>query len=120
MTQFDFELKAAELGFIPVAWQATALPRSARLQSLRSALVEAGGRIGAAARGSAAHVARVFRGWRERERQRRELAQMSALDFGDITVPPCLQRDEVRRWPWQRPSAQWEELRSPPRSGPAG
>jgi uncharacterized protein YjiS (DUF1127 family) len=119
MTLFDFELKAAELDFIPVASQAAAMPRSARMQSLRSGFAAAGRRIGTAVCGSAAAVARVLRGWRERDRQRRELSQMAAHDFGDIAVPPSLLREEVRRWPWQRPVAQWEELRTPRRSGPA-
>jgi uncharacterized protein YjiS (DUF1127 family) len=57
--------------------------------------------------------------WAERDRQPRELALMSAHDFGDIAVPPSLLRDEARRWPWQRPSAQWAELRTPLGGGPA-
>ena len=45
--------------------------------------------------------------WRKRERLRRELSQMSPRDFGDLTMPPSLVRDEVRRWPWQPQSQQW-------------
>jgi uncharacterized protein YjiS (DUF1127 family) len=49
--------------------------------------------------------------WRERARYRWELSQMSARDFGDLPVPSSLMREEVRRWPWQKPSSQWRAVR---------
>ena len=48
--------------------------------------------------------------WWRRERERRELAAMNPRDFGDLTVPPSLVSDELRRWPWQRPSPQWGQI----------
>jgi uncharacterized protein YjiS (DUF1127 family) len=47
---------------------------------------------------------RIFRAWREHERQRSELSKMCPRDFGDLSVPPGLVRDELRRWPWQEHS----------------
>lgn len=49
----------------------------------------------------------LFRCWRERERERQELASMSPLNFGDVTVSPGLVREELRRWPWQGWSSEW-------------
>lgn len=43
--------------------------------------------------------------WHHRERERCELSMMSRRDFGDL--PACslgAVRDEVRRWPWQKPA----------------
>ena len=51
---------------------------------------------------------RVLHGWWERERLRRELSTMRAPDFGDLTVPPSLVIEELRRWPWQKQNSQWE------------
>jgi uncharacterized protein YjiS (DUF1127 family) len=48
--------------------------------------------------------------WRERERERRELAMMSSRDFGDLAVPPGLVREELRRWPGQVWSQGWNAL----------
>jgi uncharacterized protein YjiS (DUF1127 family) len=53
----------------------------------------------------------ILRRWIERNRERAELAAMSARDFGDLAVPDSLIRSEVRRWPWQEPSPQWRALR---------
>jgi uncharacterized protein YjiS (DUF1127 family) len=50
-----------------------------------------------------AAIPKVVRGWCERERDRRELAAMSPRDFGDLNVAFSAVRDEVSRWPWQRP-----------------
>jgi hypothetical protein len=47
---------------------------------------------------------------RERQRERRELAMLSSLDFGDLAVPPGLIREELRRWPWQAWSQGWNAL----------
>ena len=48
--------------------------------------------------------------WRERERERCELAMMSTRDFGDLAVPPGLVREELRRRPWQAWSQGWNAL----------
>jgi uncharacterized protein YjiS (DUF1127 family) len=53
---------------------------------------------------------RLLARWRERERCRRELAAMTALDFGDIAVPPGLIREEQARWPWQAMSPGWAAI----------
>jgi hypothetical protein len=56
----------------------------------------------------------------ERGRLRRELARMCARDFGDLAVPQNLITEELRRWPWQEPSPQWEAIarRRAPKSEP--
>lgn len=54
---------------------------------------------------------RVVRGWRDRTRQRRELARLRSRDFGDLPVPDNLLVEESRKWPWQRFSPQWAEIR---------
>jgi hypothetical protein len=54
--------------------------------------------------------------WRQ-ERQRRELAAMRGRDFGDLTVPPSLVTDELRRWPWQVSSPQWGAVAAGRRGG---
>jgi uncharacterized protein YjiS (DUF1127 family) len=51
-----------------------------------------------------------LRAWWRRERERRELAAMGVRDFGDLTVPPGLVREEARLWPWQKSSPQWAEV----------
>ncbi|HTT81126.1 MAG TPA: hypothetical protein VMF86_15750 [Stellaceae bacterium] len=48
-----------------------------------------------------AALRRVLDLWRSRIRARRELAMMDRHDFGDLTQPPGLLRDERRRPPWQ-------------------
>jgi uncharacterized protein YjiS (DUF1127 family) len=53
---------------------------------------------------------RLLARWRDRERQRRELATISARDFGDIAVPPGLIREEQARWPWQPMNPGWAAL----------
>jgi uncharacterized protein YjiS (DUF1127 family) len=53
--------------------------------------------------------------WGERIRLRRDLAMMSARDFGDLAIPPGLLRDELRRWPWQACSPEWRETAVPTR-----
>lgn len=53
-----------------------------------------------------------LRSWREREGFRRQLASMSARDFRDLKVPPSLVADELRRWPWQKPTPQWRTVGS--------
>jgi uncharacterized protein YjiS (DUF1127 family) len=55
-----------------------------------------------------------MRRWRARERFRGELSSLSSRDFGDLAVPPSLIADELRRWPWQEPSAQWGTAASRP------
>lgn len=55
--------------------------------------------------------------WAERNRDRRELAAMSSRDFGDLAVPESLVRDEVRRWPWQKPSAGWRAVGAAQQAG---
>jgi uncharacterized protein YjiS (DUF1127 family) len=52
----------------------------------------------------------MLRRWIERNRERAELAAMSARDFGDLAVPDSLIRDELRRWPWQPSSPQWHAV----------
>ena len=54
------------------------------------------------AAGPFAAIARVLRSWRERERERRELAALSPRDLGDVNVAFSAIRDEASRWPWQR------------------
>jgi uncharacterized protein YjiS (DUF1127 family) len=49
----------------------------------------------------------TLRQWRERSRERRELSQLTARDFGDLAVPPSLLANETGRWPWQKPSLGW-------------
>jgi len=53
----------------------------------------------------------VFQTWFSRQQSRRELAQMSRRDFGDICVPPGLIGEEARRWPWQSSSEGWGAIR---------
>lgn len=57
-------------------------------------------------------VVQLWRTWRERELQRRELSTMSPRDFGDLAVPPSLLKEELRRWPWQKPSQQWSQIKA--------
>lgn len=45
-----------------------------------------------------AHVLQV---WRERQRQRRELAFLCERDLRNIGVPRDTVIDEARKWPWQ-------------------
>ena len=54
-----------------------------------------------------AAIGEALRRWRTRQRLRRELAQMSPRDFGDLAVPPSLIKDELGRAPWREPSPQW-------------
>jgi len=54
---------------------------------------------------------RLLRGWRDRTRQRRELARLHSRDFGALPVPDNLLAEESRKWPWQRFSPQWAEIR---------
>ena len=51
--------------------------------------------------------------WRERERDRRELAMMSHRDFGDLVVPPGLVREETRQWPWRGWNQGWDAIAVP-------
>jgi len=67
-----------------------------------------GARLGS--RGLVAAALRQIAKWQERERERRELAMMSARDFGDLAVPPALVREELRRRPWQALSQGWNAL----------
>lgn len=48
--------------------------------------------------------------WRERMRQRRALAMLSAHDLADLGIPLGLAAYEVGRWPWQPISADWRAL----------
>ncbi|HJU20332.1 MAG TPA: DUF1127 domain-containing protein [Stellaceae bacterium] len=48
--------------------------------------------------------------WRERVRQRRELAALSKRELADLGIPPGLAAYEAGRWPWQGVSAAWREL----------
>lgn len=66
------------------------------------------GRLGSS--GPVAAGLRPIVKWRERERERRELATMASRDFGDLAVPPGLIREELRRWPWQARSQVWNAL----------
>ena len=67
-----------------------------------------GARLGSS--GLVAAALRQIARWRERERERRELAMMSIRDFGDLAVPPGLVREELRRWPWQAWGQGWNAL----------
>lgn len=61
-------------------------------------------RVRALPAGCAAAIAStvaVLRLWRDRERERRELATLSARDLHEIGASPSLVRFELRRWPWQ-------------------
>jgi len=40
--------------------------------------------------------------WRERHRQRQELALLTDRELLDAGVPRDLVRHEARKWPWQR------------------
>jgi uncharacterized protein YjiS (DUF1127 family) len=55
-------------------------------------------------------VVRLLRTWWRRELQRRELSMLSPRDFGDLTVPQSLVKDEISRWPWQKSSQQWSQV----------
>jgi uncharacterized protein YjiS (DUF1127 family) len=57
-----------------------------------------------------ATIIAVLREWRERDRQRRGLSVLGARDLADLRVPASLVADELRRWPWQSPSPQWQHL----------
>jgi uncharacterized protein YjiS (DUF1127 family) len=48
-----------------------------------------------------AAAARTMRAWRERARERRELAMLSPRDLYDIGVSAAAVRAELNRWPWQ-------------------
>jgi uncharacterized protein YjiS (DUF1127 family) len=60
--------------------------------------------------GAAAAIIALLREWREREQQRRGLSVLGARDLADLRVPTSLVADELRRWPWQPPSPQWQHL----------
>jgi uncharacterized protein YjiS (DUF1127 family) len=60
--------------------------------------------------GAAAAIIALLREWREREQQRRGLSVLGARDLADMRVPTSLVADELRRWPWQPPSPQWQHL----------
>jgi anti-sigma factor ChrR (cupin superfamily) len=64
----------------------------------------------AARKGLLGHLLRWLHDRVQAERQRRELTQMGGRDFGDLTIPSSLIRDELRRWPWQKSSPQWDEV----------
>lgn len=55
-------------------------------------------------------IAQLLRTWWRRELQRRELSTLSPRDFGDLAVPQSLVSEEIRRWPWQKPSRQWSQV----------
>jgi uncharacterized protein YjiS (DUF1127 family) len=55
-------------------------------------------------------IAQLLRTWWRRELQRRELSMLSPRDFGDLAVPQSLVSEEIRRWPWQKPSQQWSQV----------
>ena len=55
----------------------------------------------------------ILNAWYRRERERRYLSAMRRRDFGDLAVPPGLILDEVRRWPWQEASPQWDGVAAP-------
>ena len=55
-------------------------------------------------------IAQLLRTWWKRELQRRELSLLSPRDFGDLAVPRSLISEEIRRWPWQKPSQQWSQV----------
>lgn len=48
--------------------------------------------------------------WRERMRQRRQLAALTARDLADLGIPVGLAAYEASRWPWQGISADWRAL----------
>lgn len=52
--------------------------------------------------------------WRERMRQRRELAAMSPHDLAGLGIPPGLAAYETGRWPWQKISPAWRLLDGAP------
>jgi uncharacterized protein YjiS (DUF1127 family) len=45
-------------------------------------------------------VVKVLRVWRERQRERRELAFLCERDLRNIGVPREVVIDEARKWPW--------------------
>lgn len=57
-------------------------------------------------------IFRLIGRWREHERLRRDLSSMRAGDFGDLSVPPGLIAEEVRKWAWQKDNPLWGEIRS--------
>jgi hypothetical protein len=63
-------------------------------------------------RGILRDILRLVGRWRERERLRLDLSLMRPGDFGDLAVPPSLVVDEIRKWPWQKWSPNWDEIRS--------
>jgi hypothetical protein len=60
--------------------------------------------------GAGAPIIALLRQWCERHRQRRGLSVLGAHDLADLRVPTSLAADELRRWPWQPPSPQWQRL----------
>jgi uncharacterized protein YjiS (DUF1127 family) len=53
----------------------------------------------------------------KRARERRELVAMRDSDLRDLSIPQSLVADEARRWPWQRQSPRWANLRADEQSG---
>ena len=62
--------------------------------------------------GPAAFIAilRLLRVWRERAKERRELAMLSDREIADFRVPKLLAAEEARRWPWEEWDPQWREI----------
>jgi uncharacterized protein YjiS (DUF1127 family) len=69
--------------------------------------------LGSGVPAALAMMVRVLRTWRERERERRELAMLSPRDLDDIGLSFSSVRDEISRWPWQRPVLSAAVERSP-------
>ncbi len=76
--------------------------------ALASRPVQANPRSLAVSAGAA--IIALLREWRERDQQRRGLSVLGARDLADLRVPTSLVADELRRWPWQPPSPQWQHL----------
>jgi uncharacterized protein YjiS (DUF1127 family) len=72
-----------------------------RAWSIEQKSASFGSRRLAAARGIPAAVVHVVGLWRERHRQRRELALLCARELGDSGVPLDVISREARKWPWQ-------------------
>jgi uncharacterized protein YjiS (DUF1127 family) len=74
---------------------------------------EIGVRVAAVGRAAGAGFGTLWRAlcsWRERMRQRSELAAMCQRELTDLGIPPGLAAYEAGRWPWQKMSPIWRVL----------
>ena len=70
------------------------------------------GSVGRSAFARGIGLVRMFRRWRERNRQRGELMSLIRDEFAckDMGITSSLALREVRRFPWQPPDREWQEI----------